>query len=166
MNWKNCLLAFTIIATMLAFMCYLIFTVFVIPAFAECDSIGQYYDDSPVNLCLGEWMFGNMIAGIIILSLMVAMSKSKDSAIGFLMAFCGLYCLFEVVWNIIGFMIFNHGYKDACASSGSFNTYITAGLYYGILLFPLIIILSITATIQILKDVKKSKAAVPQQQLN
>lgn len=79
MNWKNCFLALAITATMIAFMGYLIFTTFVLPVFAECEFIGQYYDDSPVNLCLGEWMFGNMIAGIIILSLIFSQAKSSKS---------------------------------------------------------------------------------------
>lgn len=63
-------------------------------------------------------------------------------------------------------MVFNNHYKDACASSGSFNDYITAALYYGIIFFPLLIILSITTIIRISTDERQSQAAVPHQQLN
>lgn len=39
MYWKDCLLVFTIIVSILAFLGYLIFTTFVLPVFAECEFI-------------------------------------------------------------------------------------------------------------------------------
>lgn len=83
---------------------------------------------------------------------------------GFILVVLELYSIFEVVWSIIGFMIFGEGYKEACASFGSFNDYINAVLYYGIILFPLIIITSISLAIIILKEERESRAPVPHQQ--
>lgn len=93
-------------------------------------------------------MLGNMIAGIIVFSFFTLFKgENKDRAIMIVLLVVWLYCLFEVAWNIVGFVVFNDHYKDACASSGSFNTYITAALYYGIITFPLIIVESILGII-------------------
>lgn len=79
MNWKNFFLAFTIITIALALFGYIIFAGFVVPVFAECDSIGQYYESTSINLSLGEWMFGNMLAAIIIFVLLGAMGRNNKN---------------------------------------------------------------------------------------
>lgn len=156
MNWKSCFFTFAILTIAIAFMGYLVYTAFIVPVYAGCDSIGQDYN-SPVNLNLAEWMFGNMIASIIIFVLMTSMGREKkeeyqECSIRFLLVVLELYSLFEIVWSIIGFMVFNDSYKEACASAESFNTLITAELYYGIILFPLIIIISIILAVVIIKE--------------
>lgn len=88
MNLKNCFLAFAIITILLAFMGYLIFAGFVVPVFAECDSIGQYYESSSINMSLGEWIFGNMLAAIIIFVFLAAMGRNnKDEQSDCMMGF-------------------------------------------------------------------------------
>lgn len=61
-------------------------------------------------------------------------------------------------------MVFNDSYKEACSSAESFNTLINVELYFGIILFPTIVILSITLAVLILKEEKENQVVVPHQQ--
>jgi hypothetical protein len=130
MNWQKCLIPSIIIFIILAFLGYLALSIFIVPINATCEYISSVPPDSPVDLSLNDWIYANMITGIVFFSLLVSLSKEKnpDSAcvMGFFFVFTSLYCLFEVVWAVIGFLIFDQNMKDACSYADSFNTVVTA----------------------------------------
>lgn len=75
MNWKNFFLTCAFLTIALAFMGYIIYTAYLVPVYASCDSMGKYYEGSQINLSLAEWMFGNMIASLIVFFLMLLMGR-------------------------------------------------------------------------------------------
>jgi type II secretory pathway component PulF len=104
---------------LIAFMVFLIFSAFVVPVFAECSAASLTPQDPAIDLSLSDWLFGNMIAGLVIFFLLIAVSKQngKDNDCGYaiFLTVASLYCVFEVIWSVIGFCIYGEYYKDACA---------------------------------------------------
>lgn len=127
---------------------YLILTTYVIPTYAygTCSYADQIPDDAVVHLNLNAWMFGNFISGLPLYSIVcgaLEFDSCRNCLMHFVMVLAALYTLFQNIWSIIGYLIFNSHYRDECASVGLFNTYIDAGVYYGLILFPITTIIAI-----------------------
>lgn len=123
--------------------------------FIYCQKSWQYYDDEPINLSLGNWMIINILVSFMyfVISIWILVDgciNKRESQIFEYLFHGGLYSLFEVIWCIIGFILFYNHYCQDCASSGSFNTIVIITLYYGISLFPLLTILIVLLMIKII----------------
>lgn len=145
-----------IITLILALIGYLIFEAFIVPINAECDYMSVIPEGAAVDMSLSDWVYGNMMAGVIFFSLLASFSKntkrgSNNCALGLLMGLFCFYCLFEIAWTILGFMINTQFYKDACSYSDSFNLLIMVELVYGAILFSLIILTALIVVLTIIR---------------
>lgn len=164
MSCKDNLILILIIVYMLAFLGYLVISIFVVPVNVDCAGMNDIPEDAALDLSMGDWISSNMIAGIIIFGILTSLSKAKKGDSKCLMVFfiivSALYCLFEIVWGTIGVILFQQTYHDACAYSDSFNSYVIAELAYGMILFPSVPIWAIAlAIISLRKDKTRANPA-------
>lgn len=75
MDWRRCLVPTIITTLMVAFVGFMVISVFIIPIQANCIFTGAVPADAPVKLSMNDWIFGSMISGIILFTLMASFSK-------------------------------------------------------------------------------------------
>ncbi len=144
MGWTEKL----VIGYVVSLLGYLVLTTYAIPTYAygACSFADQIPNDSLIMLSLNQWILGNFISGLPLYTVVcgaIETKACKDCILYMFVALGILYTLFQNVWSIIGFVIFNNSYRNECASAGSFNTFIQAGVFYGIILFPVTSVLAI-----------------------
>ena len=84
-----------------------------------------------------------MIAGIVIFSLTCASSRSSsnsDGLAGFLALLYILYNLFTFIWSIIGIVLYNDYYGEACKNSDNYATLMNLGFYTGLICSSIMIV--------------------------
>ena len=84
-----------------------------------------------------------MGAGIVIFSLSCGGAKSQsdnDCKMACIVLIDILYILFIMVWSIIGLIMYNDYYGDACSGVDGYSTIILLGIYSSMALFFMIII--------------------------
>ena len=79
MSCKDKFIPILVIFYMLAFLGYLVVSVFVVPANVDCANMGNIPTDAAVDLSMDDWIFSNMIAGVVIFSILTSFVKGKNS---------------------------------------------------------------------------------------
>ena len=84
---------------------------------------------------MGEWISYGMIIGICFFGLLGGCAKSKsnsDCMIVLLVAIVVLYVLYIFVWSIIGLVIYEDYYADACQAVDDYGLYAYLVIFFGL----------------------------------
>jgi predicted Co/Zn/Cd cation transporter (cation efflux family) len=98
MSCRDKLIPTLVIFYILALVGFLIDSIFIVPIYTECTYLSQIPEDALVDLSMSDWIMDNMIAGIVLFSLMASFGRNKRASsdcmlVVFLVIFT-LYCLF------------------------------------------------------------------------
>jgi hypothetical protein len=98
MSCRDKLIPILVIFYTLALIGFLIDSIFIVPIYTECTYLSQIPEDAVVELSMSDWIVDNMIAGIVLFSLMASFGRNKRASsncmlVVFLVIFT-LYCLF------------------------------------------------------------------------
>lgn len=111
-NGCKAVLLFVFLA--LLFLYQLIIPLFIVPINGQCNYNDVIPPDPKVNLSMDSWSTGGMWAAIVIFVLFFSSGKMKtesDCGIFCLAILFILYQLFDLVWNIIGLIIYSDFYE-------------------------------------------------------
>ena len=98
MGCQDKLIPTFVIVYMLAFVGFLIDSIFIVPIYTECTFMSQIPEGAIIELSMSDWIIDNMIAGIVLFSLLASFGRNKRAnshcmLVVFFVIFT-LYCLF------------------------------------------------------------------------
>ena len=111
---KGCIAALVFCFLSLVFLYQIAVLVFVLPIDATCDYNSTIPNDPAINLSMEDWIYGGMIAGIVIVAITCGTSRTSSNSDCW-MYFVGivyiLYNMFTFIWSIIGLIMYNDYYQ-------------------------------------------------------
>lgn len=141
---KACLASLLFVFLALVFLYQLAVPIFVVPINGQC-----YYNDivppnASIHLSIDQWSMGGMWAGIIAFAIFFASGRAKAESDWAMLCLCGLFLLyqiFDLIWNIIGIVIYQDFYKEACRNVDGYDFTMKLGFYSGITVSCVILVL-------------------------
>jgi hypothetical protein len=141
---KGCLAALLFVFLALVFLYQLAVPIFVIPINGQC-----YYNDiippnASINLSMDQWSTGGMWAGIIVFAVLFVSGRAKAESDWAMLSLCGLFLLyqiFDLIWNIIGVVIYQNFYKEVCREVEGYDFTMNLGINSGITVSCVILVL-------------------------
>ena len=127
----------------LTYLLQIIVAVIVLPVMIDCSSNSYIPAHPVVNMSMQSWITGNMVAGLIITLFMCVSSRSRteNKCIIALIVFLYIaYNIFTFIWSIIGIVMYNDYYGEACKYSDKYAAIMNLGFYTGLVYSSILIL--------------------------